>query len=76
MKSIISLVFLSGLVSSKIINTENQKQSPRQSKMPIDMLDEVFWSEISRDQERIQNNTTDRQYGITGCGVSKQGVQN
>ena len=61
MKSILSLVFLSGLVSSKIINTEDQKQSPMQRKMPEDMVDEVFWPEILRDQKRIRNNSTDRQ---------------
>ena len=61
MKSILSLVFLSGLVSSKIINTEDQKQSPMQRKMPEDMVDEVFWPEILGDQKRIRNNSTDRQ---------------
>ena len=61
MKSILSLVFLSGLVSSKIINTEDQKQSPMQRKMPEDMVDEVFWPEILGDQKRIKNNSTDRQ---------------
>ena len=61
MKSIISLVFLSGLVSSKIINTEDQKQSPMQRKMPEDMVDEVIWPEILGDQKRIRNNSIDRQ---------------
>ena len=46
MKSILSLVFLTGLVSSKIINTENQKQSPKQSNIPkilwIDCPEDVF----------------------------------
>ena len=61
MKSILSLVFLSGLVSSKIINTEDQKQSPMQRKMPEDMVDEVIWPEILGDQKRIRNNSIDRQ---------------
>ena len=44
MKSILLLVFLSGLVSSKIINTENQKQSPMQSNLP-----KMLWTDCPED---------------------------
>ena len=44
MKSILSLVFLSGLVSSKIINTENQKQSPIESNIP-----KMLWTDCPED---------------------------
>ena len=44
MKSILWLVFLSGQVSSKIINTENQKQSPRQGNIP-----KILWTDCPED---------------------------
>ena len=33
----------------------------KRMKMPVGMVDEVKWPEISKDQKRIQNNETDRQ---------------
>ena len=35
--------------------------STSERKMPVGMVDEVLWPEISGDQKKIQNNHTDRQ---------------
>ena len=44
MKSILLLVFLSGLVCSKIINTVDQKQFPMQSNIP-----KMLWTDCPED---------------------------